>query len=193
MRGYPNWHRSQIQVLEFKSSTLLSRTIYYLCCQFIGQNISLSWKFIEISLGKGLIVLNKLNPSQIGDITELKCQTYLIEQGWNVLVPIGNHQKYDLVIEKNGKFYKIQVKHAKSVGETGFVVRTKYDVRDNGRMKKMTYSAEDVDYFMTEFNGKFYMFSIFGTTETKFWTVGTRSSTQKQAKNFRAEDILSTL
>ena len=46
----------------------------------------------------------ELNPSQIGDITELKCQAYLIEQGWSVLVPIGNHQKYDLVIEKNNKF-----------------------------------------------------------------------------------------
>ena len=49
----------------------------------------------------------ELNPSQIGDITELKCQVYLVEHGWNVLTPIGNHQKYDLVIEKNGKFYRI--------------------------------------------------------------------------------------
>ena len=89
-----------------------------------------------------MIALENLNPSQIGDITELKCQVYLIEQGWNVLIPIGNHQKYDLVIEKNGKFY---------------------------------------------------MFPVFGTTETKFWTVGTRLTTQKQAKDFRAEDILFTL
>ena len=66
----------------------------------------------------------ELNPSQIGDITELKCQVFLIEHGWNVLTPVGNHQKYDLVIEKNGKFYKIQVKHAMPE-ETGFLVRTK--------------------------------------------------------------------
>ena len=135
----------------------------------------------------------ELNPSQIGDITELKCQAYLIEQGWNVLVPIGNHQKYDLVIEKKGKFYKIQVKHAMPVDEVGFLVRTKYEVRDNGKVKKTTYSAEDVDYFMTEFKNKFYMFPVFGTVETKFWTVATKLSTQKQAKDFRAEDILSTL
>lgn len=140
-----------------------------------------------------MIALENLNPSQIGDITELKCQVYLIEQGWNVLTPIGNHQKYDLVIEKNGKFYRIQVKHAMPVEETGFLVRTKYEVRDNGKVKKMTYSAEDVDYFMTEFNGNFYMFPVFGTVETRFWTVGTRLTTQKQAKDFRAEDILSTL
>lgn len=137
--------------------------------------------------------MENLNPSQIGDITELKCWAYLIEHGWNVLTPIGNHQKYDLVIEKNNKFYRIQVKHAMPVEETGFLVRTKYEMRDNGKVKKVTYSAEDVDYFMTEFNNKFYMFPVFGTIETRFWTVGTRLSTQKQAKDFRAEDILSTL
>ena len=140
-----------------------------------------------------MIALINLNPSQIGDITELKCQVYLIEHGWNVLTPVGNHQKYDLVTEKNGKFYKIQVKHAMPVEETGFLVRTKYEVRENGKTKKLTYSAEDVDYFMTEFNGKFYMFPVFGTVETRFWTVGTKLSTQKQAKDFKAEDILSTL
>ncbi len=134
-----------------------------------------------------------LNPSQIGDITELKCQAFLIEQGWNVLIPIGNHQKYDLVIEKNGKFYKIQVKHAMPVEETGFLVRTKYEVRDQGKTKKTTYSVEDVDYFMTEFKNKFYIFPVFGTVETKFWTVATKLSTQRQAKDFKAEDILSTL
>ena len=137
--------------------------------------------------------MNQLNPSQVGDITELKCQVFLIEQGWNVLIPIGNHQKYDLVIEKNGKFYKIQVKHAMAIEEVGFLVRTKYEVRENGGVRKKTYSAEDVDYFMTEFNNKFYMFPVFGTTETKFWTVATKLSTQKQAKDFKAEDILSQL
>ena len=134
----------------------------------------------------------ELNPSQIGDITELKCQIFLIEHGWNVLIPVGNHQKYDLVIEKNGKFYKIQVKHAMPE-ETGFLVRTKYEVRVEGKVKKQTYSVEDVDYFMTECHNKFYMFPVFGTTETRFWTVPTKLSTQKQAKNFKAEDILEKL
>lgn len=79
------------------------------------------------------------------------------------------------------------------VEEVGFIVRTKYEVRDCGKTKKMTYSTEDIDYFMTEFNNKFYMFPVFGTTETKFWTVATKSSIQKQAKDFKAEDILSIL
>ena len=35
-----------------------------------------------------------LNPSQIGQIVELKCQAFIIAQGLNVLVPIGNHKQY---------------------------------------------------------------------------------------------------
>ena len=133
-----------------------------------------------------------LNPSQIGQITELKCQTFLIENGFNVLLPIGNYLKYDLVIEKNGKFYKIQCKHATEL-ETGFRVRTRYDKRDNGKVIKETYTKEDIDFFMTEHKGKFYLFPPFGTNETTFWTVPIRLSTQKVAKDFLAEDILFNL
>jgi hypothetical protein len=107
-------------------------------------------------------------------------------------VPVGNYLKYDLVIEKNGKFYKIQCKHATEL-QTGFRVRTRYDKRNNGKVIKETYSTEDVDYFMTEHKNKYYLFPPFGTSETVFWTVPTKLSTQKIAKNFLAEDILSQL
>lgn len=131
----------------------------------------------------------ELNPSQIGQVTELKCQSYLIEHGFNVLIPLGNYLKYDLVIEKNNKFYRIQCKHATEL-ETGFRVRTRYDKRNNGKVYKETYTAEDIDYFMTEHKGKFYLFPPFGTNETTFWTVPTRSVVQKKAQDFLAEDIL---
>ena len=130
-----------------------------------------------------------LNPSQIGLITEYKCQLFLIEQGWNVLVPIGDYLKYDLVIEKNNRFYRIQCKHA-TEQETGFIVKTRYDIREQGRVKKVKYTTDDVDYFMTEFKGKFYLFPVFGTLETRFWTVPSTNKNSKIAKEYLAEDIL---
>lgn len=131
-----------------------------------------------------------LNPSQIGLITEYQCQLYLIEHGFNVLIPIGNYQKYDLVIEKNNNFYRIQIKHS-TEKENSFLVRTRYDVRDNGRTVKETYKKEDCDYFMTTFNGEFYIFPVFGTNETKFWlTPPKNSSTSKLAKDYLAENVL---
>ena len=54
----------------------------------------------------------------------------------------------------------------------------------NGKTKKTKYTQENCDYFMTEHKGKFYIFPIFGTTETRFWTVPIKSSTCKIAKNF---------
>ena len=136
--------------------------------------------------------MQELNPSQVGFTTELKCQIFLIEQGWNILLPIGNYQKYDIVIEKNNKFYRIQVKHA-AEQENGFLVRTRYEVRENGKTKKQSYQEGDIDYFMTEFKGRYYLFPVFGTTETRFWTVPVRLSTQKVAQDFLAEDILQNL
>lgn len=137
--------------------------------------------------------MRDLNPSQIGLITEQKCLLYLIEHGFNVLTPIGNYQKYDLVIEKENHFYRIQIKHS-TEKENSFLVRTKYEVRDNGKVRKEVYSNEDCDYFMTEFQGIFYMFPIFGTSETKFWLIPPKnSSSSKLAKDFLAEDVLKKL
>lgn len=137
--------------------------------------------------------MNDLNPSQIGLITEYKCQLFLIEQGFNVLLPVGNYQKYDLVIEKNNKFYRIQVKHATGNDEA-FVVRTKYEIRDNGSTKRQIYTNENCDYFMTEFNNEFYIFPVFGTVETKFWIhPKIKYPTSKLAEDYLAENILSKL
>lgn len=135
------------------------------------------------------------NPSQIGLETELKCQYYLINKGFNILVPLGNYLKYDLVIEKNNKFYRIQIKHAHQKCENSFLVSTKYDKRNNGKIVKEVYKKDEIDYFMTEYNNIFYMFPVFETTESRFWLnhQGINQPTKKYAEDFLAENILSKL
>lgn len=137
------------------------------------------------------------NPSIIGLTTEIKCQLYLIEQGFNVLIPMGNHQKYDIVVEKDGKFTRIQVKHAAEKDEgKSFIVTTRYDVRDTTKTQRVRhekYTSNDCDFFMTEFHNKFYMFPVFGTTETKLWLTDVLYKTQKQAKDYLAENVLQEL
>lgn len=134
----------------------------------------------------------ELNPSQIGQLVELKCQAWWIEHGWNVSIPVGNYQKYDMIVEKNGKFYRIQCKHANG-SETGFKVSTRYDKRVDGKVIKEVYSNEDIDYFMTEYKNKYYLFPPFGTRESIFWTVPPRCKTSRIAQDFNAEDILKIL
>ena len=141
--------------------------------------------------------MRNLNPSIIGQITELKCQLFLVEQGFNVLIPMGNHQKYDLVIERNGKFTRIQVKHASAQDDgKSFLVKTRYDVRDvskSQRVRHETYTLENCDYIMTEFENKFYIFPVFGTAETKLWLTDVRLKTQRKAQDYLAEKTLQEL
>lgn len=134
----------------------------------------------------------KLNPSQIGQIVELKCQSFIISQNWNVLVPIGNYQPYDFIIEKDNKYYKIQVKHAVS-RDNSFVVATKKSARADGKTVNVRYEENDLDFFMTEYKNQFYIFPNFGTKETKFWLVQPRQKNSKLAKDYYAENILKTL
>jgi len=132
------------------------------------------------------------NPSQIGLETELKCQTFLIENGFDILIPLGNYLKYDLVIVKNDKFYRIQIKHSHKKCEDSFGVNTKYDKRENGKVIKQAYQLGEIDYFLTEYNGIFYMFPVFGTVETRFWLnkIGHNLSTKKYAEDYLAKNIL---
>ncbi|MBI5700400.1 hypothetical protein HZC34_00930 [Candidatus Saganbacteria bacterium] len=46
-----------------------------------------------------------------GNLAEIKVAAFLIQKGFNVLIPWGENQRYDLVAEKNGLFVKIQVKY----------------------------------------------------------------------------------
>ena len=139
------------------------------------------------------------NPSIMGQITELKCQLFFIEHGFNVLVPLGNHQKYDLVLEHNNIFTRIQIKHATSHNDgKSFVVKTKYQVRDvnkTQRVSQKNYTLNDCDCFMTEFNNQFYIFPIFGTNETKFWLndEDVKLKSQHKASDYIAEDYLQNL
>ena len=84
------------------------------------------------------------NPSQIGLETELKCQYFLINKGFDILIPLGNYLKYDLVIVKNNNFYRIQIKHAHQKCENSFSINTKYDKRENGKAQIRTAARHTV-------------------------------------------------
>lgn len=51
-----------------------------------------------------------MNSKDIGDISESQVLARLILKGENVLIPFGDNKRYDLVIEKDGNFQRIQIK-----------------------------------------------------------------------------------
>lgn len=54
-----------------------------------------------------------MRPKQNGDITEAAILSCLLASGWNVSIPFGDNQRYDLIIEKEGSFHRVQCKTAR--------------------------------------------------------------------------------
>ena len=98
---------------------------------------------------------------QKGLMTELECQHYLTGLGYNISLPIGDHCRYDMIADINGKLLKIQIKTCRET-PTGIQINTssihlcsksnKYSIR--------TYTNKDIDYFATYYKDKMYLFPI---------------------------------
>jgi hypothetical protein len=50
-------------------------------------------------------------PKQKGDIALGKAISYFLSNGFEVCLPIGDKRDYDLVVEKEGKLARVQVKY----------------------------------------------------------------------------------
>lgn len=75
-----------------------------------------------------------------GYIAELYVTARLIEDGWKVLNPIGENNRYDLVVEKKGKFIRIQVKYVTPKDGTLSV-----NCRSSNNWSVLHYSPEEID------------------------------------------------
>ena len=51
-----------------------------------------------------------MNSKEKGDITETQILARLVRLGYKVLIPWGDNSRYDLVIDEEGKFSRIQCK-----------------------------------------------------------------------------------
>ena len=51
-----------------------------------------------------------MNTKDVGEITEAQVLAAMVRIGKAVLVPFGDNKRYDLVIEENGEFERIQCK-----------------------------------------------------------------------------------
>ena len=106
-----------------------------------------------------------MNSKEIGNLTELQCITYLYSLGYDVSIPFGNSQKYDLILDCKGHLYKVQVKHANThYNENGEADSFCFKVRWQGHNTKgytnTRYSKEDIDFFCTFFDGKAYLVPV---------------------------------
>ena len=84
---------------------------------------------------------------------------YCLEKGFIVSKPIIDNARYDMILEHNGKFFKIQIKTSRwmSAEQEGIIFNCKSQHSVSGGNKIMKYTPDEIDFFMTEFNDEFYL------------------------------------
>lgn len=84
-------------------------------------------------------------PTQLGDYAESVVTSEFMRHGYNVLRAFGSGLKYDLVVEKDGRFLRVQVKSGNL--SKGCIQCRLFTGSGTERSPKVTYSEKQVDLF----------------------------------------------
>lgn len=129
------------------------------------------------------------HPKEKGLISEMKVKARLIEKGYTVLEPIGDNERFDIVIIEDGEYKRVQIKTASppqpSSNTTGSI---SFEVRSCGvrtrKVEREDYKG-DVELFMAYYKGNDTIY------EVPIEEVGTSAFTirLKKAKNGNSKNI----
>jgi hypothetical protein len=81
-----------------------------------------------------------------GDLAELKVAADLVERGYRVAIPFGEDVDFDLILVREERLERVQVKHAQS---DGFVIAVKCYSHSltNGKIRQTKrYTAASIDW-----------------------------------------------
>ena len=103
-----------------------------------------------------------LNTKQRGNVTEIECMLAFLKMGYNVLTPYGDCERYDFVVDIQGNLYKVQVKSANDahLNEGYIEFKTANKTTRNGTFVRHAYTKNEIDYFMTFYNGQAYLIPV---------------------------------
>jgi hypothetical protein len=81
------------------------------------------------------------------DIAESAAKTELLKRGFSVLQPVGDRLPYDLALDLNGRFLRLQVKSAWFDAKAKcYIVDVRRTKTNRRRMLRKRYSANDFDF-----------------------------------------------
>ena len=86
------------------------------------------------------------NPNHKGNVAELAIAKEAASLGLSVLMPITEHERYDLIIGIKGRLLRVQCKWASCQGDVVYVrLKSSYHSPDAGAMFVATYDAGEID------------------------------------------------
>ena len=132
-----------------------------------------------------------MNTNIKGTLTEIKFLNKITELGYCVSIPFDNKSKYDQIWDINGKLLKIQIKSCrwKDKRQSGITFNC-YSVC-NG--KKIFYTKDQVDYFATIWEDKYYLIPVDEcySEKTLWFTLSSRANgNYSMASDYELEKVL---
>lgn len=102
----------------------------------------------------------KRNTQMAGAITEQKCFLKCLEMGFQVSKPLFDNARYDFILDIGKNIFKVQIKtsHWKDEEHSGFIFNCYSQHSTGNGNKRMKYTNKEIDFFMTEKDGKFYLY-----------------------------------
>ena len=141
----------------------------------------------------------KMTSKQVGNITEVQVLLDLMKLGYTVLQPYGDCNRYDLVVEINSKFYRVQCKAASACAndQGAFKINCRSTHKSGGKTIHHKYSKDEIDYFATNYNGQSYLIPVeICGTDKKLRLIKPKNNADKNityAKDYELEEVVKSL
>ena len=134
--------------------------------------------------------MKQISTQTKGCLTEQKCFVKCLEAGYMISKPLFDNARYDFILDTGNKLLKIQVKTSVWNDDHSAFSFNGYSQHSTGNgNKRMKYTNAEIDYFMTEKDGQFYLYPA---TEEGFAVKCLRifSNTKNQSQINWAKDYL---
>lgn len=95
---------------------------------------------------KGTHLENFMHTKHVGDIAELAVSLRALKKGWSVSKPLGDNQRYDLILDDSNRLIKVQCKSAKLSGNIVSASLSRI-TKIKDKYKKQKYTESEVDAF----------------------------------------------
>jgi hypothetical protein len=105
------------------------------------------------------VIKTKKTTNDIGERAQGAIVAEVMKYGYTILIPFGEGRRYDMVIEKDAEFFRLQCKAGRY--ENGVVKFNSCSVNWWNKTKKK-YTKEEIDYFAVycEHIGKVYLVPV---------------------------------
>ena len=101
-----------------------------------------------------------LTCKQKGISTELQCLAAFSKLGIQTLIPYGDYARYDIAIDINGTFYRIQCKTAKQYDDGVYKISCRSTAANHSRALSRSYTNKEIDFFATIIEDKCYLIPV---------------------------------